>query len=225
VAPAPEQISAVLFDLDGTLVDTERQNAEAIGRVMHSLGHVMTEDDKQYVIGHGWREIYQRLAGKAETPVTFDELLERAADARAQIVAEEGLDILPGAVALVERVAKKWPTALVSGSSRREIEACLHALGVGAHFRFFVGAEDVPRGKPAPDGYLQAAKRLAIDPQRAVVLEDSTAGIAAARAAGMRCIAVRAGNFAKQAQDQAHHIVDSLVDVDDALLVRLVESA
>ncbi len=215
----------MFFDLDGTLVDTERQNAEAIARVMYDLGRLMTDEDRYFVIGHGWREIYQRLAVDANLNVSFEQLLHHAAEARAQIVAEEGLDILPGAVELIERVSQRWPTALVSGSSRREIEACLTALGVGPRFSFFVGAEDVPRGKPAPDGYLKAAARLGVDPTHSVALEDSTAGIAAARAAGMRCIAVRAGNFAKQPQDAAHLIVDSLRDVDDDLLVRLVEPA
>jgi HAD superfamily hydrolase (TIGR01509 family) len=140
-----------------------------------------------------------------------------------RIVDAEGLTILPGAVDTVRRLTARYPSTVVSGSSRAEVEAVLQALAVRDCFEWFVGAEDTARGKPFPDGYLLASARLGVAPAECLVLEDSTAGIRAARAAGMRVVAVRAGNFARQPQDEADRVVETLSDVTDALMAALFD--
>ena len=218
-------LQAVLFDLDGTLADTERQNAESVARVLEADGRPVTDAERQFVVGHGWKEIYAHLSSHGGVRLSFEELAHRAALAREKIVEEEGLRVLPGAVGLVRRVSSRFASAVVSGSSRAEISFCLRALGVESCFPWFIGAEDTPRGKPHPDGYLLAAARLGVEPRRCLVLEDSTAGITAAKAAGMRCIAVRAGNFLGQPQDGADRVVDTLEQVDDALIGEVMGGA
>jgi len=128
------------------------------------------------------------------------------------------MTVMPGAVAAVRRMGARWPLALVTGSSREEAGQALRVLGLEDAFPVLLAAEDYPRGKPAPDGFLAAARALGVAPGRCVVLEDSAAGIAAARAAGMTVIAVRAGNFAGHDQSPAHAIVDTLDDVTPELL-------
>jgi HAD superfamily hydrolase (TIGR01509 family) len=214
-------LRAVFFDLDGTLADTERQNAESVARALGRRGRPITDEERHFVIGHGWKEIYDHLAGAGGVDVAFDELVRLAGEERKQLVDDEGLDVLPGAVEAVRLVAARYPTAIVSGSSRDEIAMCLRALGVTELFPWFVGAEDTSRGKPAPDGYLLASRRMEVAPADCLVIEDSTAGIRAARAAGMRCVAVRAGNFARQPQDEADLVIDDLRQLDGALLARL----
>ena len=214
-------IKAVFFDLDGTLADTERQNAEAVARVLAAHGRPMTEEEREFVIGHGWAEIYRHLREHGGIDLSYPDLMRAAAREREKLIAEEGLDVLPGAVDAVRRMTERWRAAVVSGSSREEIDMCLRSLGVLDRFAFFVGAEDTSRGKPFPDGYLLAAERLGVRPAACLVLEDSTAGIKAARAAGMRCVAVRAGNFAGQPQEEADLIVDTLEAVDGSLVARL----
>ncbi len=214
-------LRAVLFDLDGTLADTERQNAESVARVLARRGRPLSEDEREFVIGHGWQEIYDRLASRGGVDLPFAELVKLAGEEREFIVESEGLEVLPGAIELVRRVTARWPATVVSGSSRAEIDMCLRALGVAECFPWFIGAEDTPRGKPFPDGYLLGAKKLGVEPADCLVIEDSTAGIRAARAAGMMCVAVRAGNFAKQPQDEAHLVIDSLTELDDRLLASI----
>ncbi|HEY7953705.1 MAG TPA: HAD family phosphatase [Polyangia bacterium] len=214
-------LRAVLFDLDGTLIDSERQNAESVGRVLAARGRPLSDEEREFVIGHGWAEIYRHLHAAGGVDLSYDELKHLAAVEREKIVAKEGLDILPGAVHAVERLSARFDSTVVSGSSRAEIALILRVLGVGIHFPWFIGAEDTERGKPAPDGYLLASDRLGIAPAECLVLEDSTAGIRAGRAAGMRVVAVRAGNFAAQPQDEADRVVDTLEDVDDRLLAEL----
>jgi HAD superfamily hydrolase (TIGR01509 family) len=214
-------LRAVLFDLDGTLADTERQNAEAVARALAARGRPMTAEERHYVIGHGWAEIYHHLVAHGGIDVGYEELIAQATHERERLIAADGLDVLPGAVEAVRRLSARHRAAVVSGSSRREIDVCLRALGVLERFAFYVGAEDTSRGKPYPDGYLLAAEKLAVPAHECLVLEDSTAGIRAARTAGMRCVAIRAGNFAGQPQDEADAVVDTLDAVDDALLARL----
>ena len=214
-------LRAVLFDLDGTLADTERQNAEAVARVLERAGRPLSDEEREFVIGHGWHEIYHHLVENGGIKLGYEELMHKAGEERVRLVDEEGLDVLPGAVETVRRLTARYPGAVVSGSSRAEVEAVLRKLGVLDAFPWFLGAEDTARGKPFPDGYLLASTRLEIAPAECLVLEDSTAGIRAARAAGMKVIGVRAGNFARQPQDEADTVVDTLLDVTDNLLASL----
>jgi len=216
-------LRAVFFDLDGTLADTERQNAEAVARVLGRAGRSLSDEEREFVIGHGWHEIYHQLVTNGGVTVGYEELMHKAGVERVRIVDEEGLDVLPGAVDTVRRLTSRYAAAVVSGSSRAEVEAVLRKLDVLGCFPWFLGAEDTARGKPFPDGYLLAATRLQVAPADCLVLEDSTAGIRAARAAGMKVIGVRAGNFAKQPQDEADRVVDTLGDVSDALVASLFD--
>jgi len=214
-------IRAVLFDLDGTLVNSEAQNAESVARALERHGRVLSDAEREFVIGHGWAEIHHFLVQHGGVDQSLEELMHAAAKERERIVASQGLNILPGAVEVVRWLSSLHPSTVVSGSSRAEVEMTLLALSVLDCFPWFLGAEDTARGKPFPDGYLLAARRLGVAPADCLVIEDSTAGIRAARTAGMTVIAVRAGNFAHQPQDEAHVVVDTLLEVTDALLARL----
>ena len=102
----------------------------------------------------------------------------------------ERLPLIDGAVEAVERLAARWPLGVASSSNRELIDAVLELSGLARHFRATVSSEEVPRGKPAPDVYLEAARRLGVDPRRAAAVEDSHSGIRSAKAAGMRVIAI-----------------------------------
>src|SRR5688572_11212753 len=132
-------LRAVLFDLDGTLADTERQNAESVARALERRGRSLTAEEREFVIGHGWREIYEHFSSHGGVDLSFPELGKAAGEEREKIVEADGLDILPGAVELVRRVSARLPSTVVSGSSRAEIAMCLRALGVADCFPWFIG--------------------------------------------------------------------------------------
>jgi HAD superfamily hydrolase (TIGR01509 family) len=215
-------IRAFLFDLDGTLVDSERETAEAMARAL-SRGHGIEIEpyDRDFIIGRSWVAIYDSL--KARYPhLTWsrEETIARTAELRDEVFAELGVTVLPGA-----REVLGWtrahPRALVTGSSRREALQVLPLIGPEASFETILAAEDVPRSKPAPDGYQQAIAALGVRPEECLVIEDSVNGIAAGRAAGCLVLAIRAGNFGGWDQSGAHHILDTLEPLTPQLVDQL----
>jgi len=216
-------IRAILFDLDGTLVDSERESAEAMARALEEgQGIRISQDDRDHVIGRSWVDIHRSLQSRYPSLAwTLAELIGATAVIRERLFEETGMEPLPGALGALERFAH-LPKALVTGSSRAEAEHALRSLAIRHHFEALFAAEDVPTSKPDPTGYVSAAQALGVDPRHCVVLEDSSAGIAAGRAAGAWVIAVRQGNFANQDQSQAHRIVDSLDEVTLDLLEELL---
>ncbi|MGY0065852.1 HAD family hydrolase [Streptomyces sp. QTS137] len=182
---------AVVFDLDGTLVDSEPNYYEA-GRLTlaeHGVPGFSWAEHERYV-GISTRETITDRRGRYGLHASVEELLEvknghylRLAGASAHVYPEMRRFVeLPA--------ADDVPMAVASGSSPEAIGAILAGTGLDAHLRTVVSAEEVPRGKPAPDVFLEAARRLGADPADCVVLEDATPGAAAAHAAGMRCIAI-----------------------------------
>jgi HAD superfamily hydrolase (TIGR01509 family) len=217
------QPDAVLFDLDGTLIDSEQYHANLIAAFLAEHGVQITDQEKAFVFGHAWQEIYEFLRVGERTGFTLDDLKSGTMEAKRRMPSD-GLRVLEGGERLVRRLVQaEVRVAIVSGSSRVEIEHALTLVPIGDALSFYMGCEDYARGKPAPDGYASAARRLSVDPARCLVLEDSSAGIDSAIAAGMRVIATRAANPepphpGHQDQARAHHIVDGLPNIDDALI-------
>jgi HAD superfamily hydrolase (TIGR01509 family) len=206
--PAPQ---AFLFDLDGTLVDSERETGEAMARALsRGLGIQIEQYDRDFIIGRSWVAIYDSLKSRyPQLAWNRDEMIARTAMMRDEVFAEIGITVLPGAREVL-RMTQSLKRALVTGSSRVEATQVLPLIGPEAAFDVIFAAEDVPRSKPAPDGYQMAIAKLAVEPHQCVVIEDSVAGIAAGRAAGCIVVAVRAGNFGGWDQSAAHRVIDTL---------------
>ncbi|CAM5330980.1 hydrolase [Streptomyces abikoensis] len=182
---------AVIFDLDGTLVDSEPNYYEAGRRVLEQYGAPgFTWEEHTRFIGIGTRETLEALRREHGIEAPVDELL--AAKNRAYLeLAAARTEAFPEMRRFVELLhGAGVPLAVASGSSRAAIEAVLARTGLGGPLSTRVSAEEVARGKPEPDVFLEAARRLGAAPGDCVVVEDAPPGAEAARRAGMRCIAV-----------------------------------
>ncbi len=188
---APPRTPAVIFDLDGTLVDSEPHYYEAGRRTLERYGVTgYTWEEHSRFIGVGTRETLEALRERYALDVSVDELL--AVKNRHYLeLTGSGTAVFPRMRSFVERLhTAGHRLAVASGSSRAAIEAALTATGLSALLPVYVSAEEVGRGKPEPDVFLAAARLLGTDPADCVVVEDAAPGVEAARRAGMRCIAV-----------------------------------
>lgn len=222
---------AILFDMDGTIIDTERTAALALRECLKPFHITLSAEDGDAVTGRKWEfgiEILFDRYGPAfrAQGVTPESFLKTVVDHhRRHLESLPSLPAIPGAFAAVHALAKQLPVALVSGSQRREIEWAMGQGGVLDLFQFILGAEDYTRSKPAPDGYLAALKRLGVAPADALVFEDSEAGIGSGLAAGMTVVAVtyagHAGRFAAQAHARIKDFTDPTWDDLGRALARL----
>ena len=185
---------AVVFDLDGLLLDTEQvwdEVREALTRERGGRWHDRAQADMMGMSSTEWSRYMHEELGLAEPP----EELNRLVVERMQEQYRERLPLVDGAVDAVRRIGARWPVGLASSSNRELIDLALELMGVADLFRATVSSEEVERGKPAPDVYLEAARRLGVAPERVVAVEDSGAGIGAAEAAGMQVIAIPNPHF------------------------------
>jgi HAD superfamily hydrolase (TIGR01509 family) len=216
-------IRGFLFDLDGTLVDSERETAEAMARALSRHHGIEIEQyDRDFIIGRSWLAIYDSLIQRYPA-ITWSraEMIAKTAALREEVIAELGVTVMPGARGVLEWTRRAHKRGLVTGSSRVEVEQVLPHLGEHAAFDVIVAAEDVGRSKPAPDGYHAAMAALGLEAHEVVVIEDSEAGITAGREAGCTVLAVRAGNFGGWKQDHAHGVIDTLDELTPSLVEAL----
>jgi len=215
---------AVLFDLDGTLVDTERENVESVVLAARRWQVELGADIRKFIIGHSWNEIHARIQREYGLNVEMGVLISAAVEEKRALFAAQGYQALPGALALVRRLGAQAGLAVVSGSSKVEVQETIAGIGLTACFRYLLGAEDYSQGKPHPEGYQSAMRLLRVAPGACIVIEDAEPGILAGKAAGAHVIAVRQGNFMGYDQSAADVIVDTLEQVSDDLLDKLWKS-
>jgi HAD superfamily hydrolase (TIGR01509 family) len=180
---------AVIFDLDGVLVDSEQLWNQAKEELVREQGAHWRDDAPRAMMGMSsteWADYLHDELGVSLPPAQINRDVVR----RIEALYRSRLPLLPGAVDVVRAVAGRWPLGLASSSNREIIDLVLSLAGLTGMFAATVSSEEVARGKPAPDVYLEAARRLGADPRRCVAVEDSSNGLRAAVAAGMTAIAV-----------------------------------
>ena len=213
-------IEAVIFDLDGVLLDSEQVWDEAREQLAKEGGGRWHENAQRDMMGMSsleWSRYMHDVIGIPEPPEEISrEVVERIAK-----LYREHLPVVPGAREAIARLAARWALGLASSSNRELIDLALELLGVKHRFKATVSSEEVARGKPAPDVYLEAARRLGVEPTHAAAIEDSENGIRAAKAAGIRVIAIPNPHFppAEDALTQADVLLRSL----DELTPEVVE--
>ena len=214
--------AAILFDLDGTLVDTERDNVESVVLALRHWQVELDGDERHFVVGHSWNEIYAMLRRDHGLQLGMDEVIARAVEEKRQLLAHKGYQPLPGVRDAIKRLGRRADLAVVSGASRVEVQEAVAGLGMLGDFRVLLGAEDYRKGKPDPEPYLTAMRLLAVPPAACIVVEDAEPGILAGRAAGAHVIAVRAANYLGYDQSAADVVLDTLDGLTDELCDRLL---
>jgi HAD superfamily hydrolase (TIGR01509 family) len=214
-------IDAVVFDLDGLLLDTEQLWDEVREELARERGGRWSERAQADMMGMSapeWSRYMHDVVGLAEPPDEIADEVVRRMEARYR----QRLPLLPGAREAVERLAARWPLGLASSSNRPLIDLALEGGGLARFFRATASSEEVARGKPAPDVYLEACRRLGVDCTRAAAIEDSRSGIRSAHAAGMKVVAIPNPHFPPDEESLA--LADVVLGGLDELTSDAVES-
>lgn len=212
---------AVIFDLDGVLLDSEQRWNEAKEALVREAGGTWRDEAPEVMMGMSSPEwsayLHDELGVDMDTGAISREVVRRMEDGY-----RRELPLLPGAEDAVRGLAARWPLGLASSSNREIIDLFLELAPFSDAFRVAVSSEEVAHGKPAPDVYLEAAARLGADAARCVAIEDSSNGLRAAVAAGMPVIAVPNPHYPPAAD--ALDLAAARVDVVGAIAPELVES-
>jgi HAD superfamily hydrolase (TIGR01509 family) len=214
-------LAAIIFDLDGVLLDSEQRWNEAKEALVREAGGTWREEAPRVMMGMSSPEwsAYLRddLGVQRDLDAINDDVVRRMHESY-----EDGLPLLPGALDAVRALAAQRPLGLASSSNREIIDVFLERSGVGRLFGATVSSEEVARGKPAPDVYLETARRLGVDPLACVAVEDSANGLRAAHAAGMPVIAVPNPHYPPD--EDALALAAAVVEVPGDVTPELVES-
>ena len=212
-------IEAVVFDLDGVLLQSEEVWDAVREAFVRERGGRYDEEIQRAMMGMSspeWSRYLHETAGVPDEPAEINEEVVR----RLLASYRDHLPLLPGAVDAVRRLAARYPLGLASSSNRAVIDAVLEKAGLDGCFRVTVSSEEVARGKPAPDVYLEAARRLGVEPARCAAVEDSHGGIRSAKAAGMWVVAIP--NPTYPPDDEALELADVTIDSLERLTPELV---
>ncbi len=226
-------LAAVIFDFDGVIVDTERLHYEALNQILEPMGlgfpwHIYVRD----LIGFDDRGAFEAVLKKARqpfSPAEIQQLVERKAITFQHRVGVEPPDPFPGSVELIRRLAGRLPLGLCSGALRSDIAPVFSALGLDGAFDVLVTADDVRYSKPDPACYRLAVRKLGqrhgieLNPAHCLAIEDTPAGIQAARGARLRVLALT-NSYDGAYLDQADHVRDTLVGLDLDELRSMTES-
>ncbi|MDQ4005970.1 MAG: HAD family phosphatase [Actinomycetota bacterium] len=179
----------IVFDCDGVLLDTEAGWTRAETELFARYGHSYGEEEKRRLIGLSLPKAGREFAEMLDEPGRGDELMDEAIELVAKDLSN-GVEPMPGARRLLADVRGTRPMAVASNSYRRLVDLALEVSGFAAFFDVVVTGDEIEHPKPAPDIYLEACRRLGVDPRTAAAVEDSPAGVASAKAAGLYVIGV-----------------------------------
>jgi len=218
-ASGNDMFDAFLFDLDGTLLDSETIWIDAIGTALRLRGVDLSQTEAtKLVLGRSWVDIFANIRERFPESYATREAMEEVTVPLYQECMETRDVRIHSSIELLHRLAKQAPAVIVSGSTRNRIAESLVLMDAEDLIPFYIGCEDYEHGKPAPDCFLLAAERLGVSPGRCLVFEDSGAGVAAAKAAGMTCVALH--RYQPPAPPGADLVLADLGDFDFALLKR-----
>jgi len=215
----------VIFDMDGVIIDSEPLHQKMELKIFKQLGLDISFEEHCTFVGTTTKYMWSTLKERYNLPQTLEELIEMKDETYINYLeANENSDVVavPHVIQLIKELHVN-KVRLVIGSSApiREIELVLDIFDLGQYFEAYASGEEVSNGKPAPDTFLHAAKKLSVNPDECIVIEDSHNGIKAAKAAGMKCIAFRNINTKPQDLTIADMVVDSIKELNYDLIMQL----
>jgi beta-phosphoglucomutase len=209
-------IEAIIFDMDGVLVDTEPHHVKIEKNQFKMNGISISENEHQLFMGTASDAMWKKIAEKHILPKPIEELIEQNRFESLRYFSElDEIPVMPGLIDLLEKLQKKnYPMAVASSSFPEIIDLILVKTGLKKYFQEIVSGEEAGKSKPNPDVFLLAAKKLGVKPKNCLVIEDSFNGIKAAHAAGMSCVAYQSPGVDPKTQKEADAVVKNFEQID-----------
>jgi len=204
-------IKAFIFDLDGTLMDSEVLWVEALKLVLQDKDlHISHEDAMAIVYGKSWSSVYSDVSKRF--PGVYPDIDEMEILMRKKFLklAKTRDVLIHSSIDLLKNLSQDYPVCIVSGGTKKDVTDSITLMGIDPYLKFYLTNEDCSAGKPSPACYLAAAERLRLAPRHCLVFEDSTAGIQAAKKAGMYCVALKRKDAPDQDTSDADETLDDL---------------
>ncbi|MBI5332060.1 MAG: HAD family hydrolase [Candidatus Aenigmarchaeota archaeon] len=213
-------ISAIIFDMDGVISDTEHLHKKANDEVLKELGIIIDKKDRDRYVGIPTKHYFRRILKKHKN-LDINDIMKINNEKLKQLIVKE-MKPISGAIELINNIKDAgYKTAVASSTELELIEFILERIGVRDRFDNIVSGSDLDNPKPAPDVFLITAKELDVMPEECLVIEDSANGVRAAKSAGMRCIGFTSANSGNQDLSKADIVVDDLKKININLIKRL----
>lgn len=210
-------IKAVLWDIDGTLIESEDLHYEVIANWCRSRGYILNKEDNNALLGKSMSEKWHHLSAIYDFDADLGQFCQECADMYCQAL-RTGMERTESVAVFRQMARRGIPLACVSNGDMQVVEANLLLLGLSEMVLFNISGQDVKNGKPSAEPYLLAAKRLGVDPAKCLAVEDSTVGVCAAAAAGMTVVAWPVEGTSREGYQLAHYFLNSGADFPWELL-------
>ena len=207
-------MKAVIFDMDGVIIDSEPIHLKVDIETMKALGCNISIEELEKYVGATNEYMFEDIKKNYNISKSIDEIINYKVEITKQKIIQSDLEPIEGIRELLSELKNKnIPTAIASSSPRSFIDVVVSKFKLQDYFRFIVSGEEVANGKPEPDVYIETAKKLGMLPRDCTVIEDSKNGVLAAKAAGMKCIGFQNANSGNQDLSKADTIVKSIVEI------------
>lgn len=208
-------MKAVIFDMDGVIIDSEPIHFEVDMQTMKNFGCSISKEELNKYVGTTNEYMFTDIKNKYKLNKSAEEIINYRCNLVKRKVIESDLVPIEGIRDLLKNLKdKNIPAAIASSSPRDFIEVVVSKFGIEDYFSCILSGEEVKNGKPAPDIYIETAKKLGIAPKECIVIEDSKNGVIAAKEAGMKCIGFKNINSGEQDLSKADYIVNSIVEIN-----------
>ena len=217
-------MQAVIFDMDGVIIDSEPIHLEVDIQTMKDLGCNISKEELNKYVGTTSEYMFSDIKNRYKINKSVEDIISYRAEIAKERIIKADLEPIEGIRELLNELKNKSiPAAIASSSPRDFIEVVVSKFGIKDYFSYIVSGEEVENGKPAPDVYIETAKKLGVQPKECIVIEDSKNGVLAAKAAGMKCIGFQNVNSGNQDLSKADFIVNAITEIKNHNLYMLQE--
>ncbi|MCE5328843.1 HAD family phosphatase [bacterium] len=212
-------IKAVIFDMDGTIADSEKIAQKVTREFFKKRGIVLTREEEKIMFGLNWKDLVKEVLGSRGHD--YSQSIKNTLKERYVRTMKKDVKALPGVYDLLSDVSKNFKVGLATNSRHREVDIIFDKLGFHEYFHLKLARDHVKKGKPDPEIYLKTAEIFEVNPSECVVFEDSIIGLRAAKAAGMKCVAVVSTYTREELEPEADLVIECYKDINLSKILAL----